>query len=887
MLIGNRLGLALALVVSCSAAALAAPPAPAPAAETVVLDDNAVWHCWLGWRTVQIANSDGRLVTLWDGKAKKNRPLSASEPPPANWFAADFDDSVWARSAGPFGINAWSQSYVDIFGPGNPGEVAMICIRGKFRVDDPAAVPGLKLLVDYHGGLIAYLNGKELLRSNLPAGDVTFDTLATTYPDEVYIRPDGKRLTERDSKEFPEPYANRVRHVELAIPADRLVKGANVLAVAVCRAPTAEVYMTAPTIGPAWPGPTTPWPHARIVNVKLSAAPEAAGKTQSATKRQPGIRVWNRSVLEPTDPTDFDDPLDKLAPVRIAGCRNGSFSGMVVVSSDAPIANLSAKAGELKQAGGSTIPASAVRVRFGLPDGTPYQWYNAPPLTCDSLLDGPPNPVAITDKRGGAICPVWLTVSVPRDAAPGEYAGKLTVSADGLPANAVDVRLAVSPFVLPAATKLTPHVGLIQSPDSVALQYKVEMWSPRHWELLDKTFELLGQVGNKTVYIPLLRETHFGNENSMVRWIRNADGSWSHDFSIVEKYLDLAAKHLGRPQFVILYLWERYTGQTYLGTGKDAVAAKGLLITVVDPKTGALSPAEGPKWDDPKIVEFLKPVVDGIRDRLAKRGMDGSMIFGLSGDMRPTKITAEVLKQVAPGVRWVNQAHPTLVDLYGIPAGYVTNVWNSGAPNDPLIKRNYYQPGKFVLATFPREGSKCVGPMRQYSSPVVPRLINEATVAAGMDGVGRVGADFWNVLSSKSAATGPGSIIARYPDSSWSQLGINHATSYMLGPGPDGPVSTIRFELLREGVQTTEARIQIERALGDPAARGKLGEELAARCDRLLDARVHAILRSGASGMAGGAQRNPYWWSFVSSPWQGRDTELFDLAAKVAEIVEK
>ncbi len=25
----------------------------------------------------------------------------------------------------------------------------------------------------------------------------------------------------------------------------------------------------------------------------------------------------------------------------------------------------------------------------------------------------------------------------------------------------------------------------------------------------------------------------------MVRWIRKADGSWAHDFSIVERYLDI------------------------------------------------------------------------------------------------------------------------------------------------------------------------------------------------------------------------------------------------------------------------------------------------------------------------------------------------------------
>jgi hypothetical protein len=160
-------------------------------------------------------------------------------------------------------------------------------------------------------------------------------------------------------------------------------------------------------------------------------------------------------------------------------------------------------------------------------------------------------------------------------------------------------------------------------------------------------------------------------------------------------------------------------------------------------------------------------------------------------------------------------------------------------------------------------------------------MINEATLAANIDGVGRVGADFWDVLPGKH----PGeryAINGRYPQSGWAQLGIQHATTYVLGPGPDGPCSTVRFELLREGLQTCEARIQIEKALADPAARGKLGAELAARCDQILDERTYAILRAGASGMAGGAKRNPYWWGFVGSGWQERDERLYALAAEVA-----
>lgn len=257
-------------------------------------------------------------------------------------------------------------------------------------------------------------------------------------------------------------------------------------------------------------------------------------------------------------------------------------------------------------------------------------------------------------------------------------------------------------------------------------------------------------------------------------------------------------------------------------------------------------------------------------------------MLGLSGDQRPSKAVAMVIGQAVPGAKWVSQAHPPLFDLFGIPAGYVTTVWNAGAPADPQMRRIYWKPGKAIYGTFPREGHKCIYPLRFSSSPVVPRMINEACVAAGLDGIGRVGADFWNVIATKSVDAPRISIAGRYPRSGWSQLNLSHGTAYMLGPGPAGPCATIRFELLREGVQATEARLQIERLLGDEAARAQIGPELAARCDRLLDARTYAIMRAGASGLAGGARRNPYWWGFVSGGWQERDAQLYALAAEAA-----
>jgi hypothetical protein len=44
----------------------------------------------------------------------------------------------------------------------------------------------------------------------------------------------------------------------------------------------------------------------------------------------------------------------------------------------------------------------------------------------------------------------------------------------------------------------------------------------------------------------------------MVRFIPKADGTFDYDFSIMDKYLDLAEKNMGKPKLVAFVAWELY-----------------------------------------------------------------------------------------------------------------------------------------------------------------------------------------------------------------------------------------------------------------------------------------------------------------------------------------
>ena len=80
------------------------------------------------------------------------------------------------------------------------------------------------------------------------------------------------------------------------------------------------------------------------------------------------FQVWNQNLLASDFDVEFGDRAEKLRPIEIAGARNGSFSGKLMVGSAGPIRGLTVTAADLKGPGG-IIPAANVTIRYGTPWG--------------------------------------------------------------------------------------------------------------------------------------------------------------------------------------------------------------------------------------------------------------------------------------------------------------------------------------------------------------------------------------------------------------------------------------------------------------------------------------------------------------------------------------
>ena len=138
--------------------------------------------------------------------------------------------------------------------------------------------------------------------------------------------------------------------------------------------------------------------------------------------------------------------------------------------------------------------------------------------------------------------PVWMTVSVPSDARPGKYSGKLTVTSSNAKARSLNVELTVADHVLPPARDWAFHLDLWQNPYSVARYENVPLWSEAHFEAMRPVMKMLADAGQKSVTATIMNRPWNGQTEdafgSMVTKIRRVDGTWLYDYTIFDRWVE-------------------------------------------------------------------------------------------------------------------------------------------------------------------------------------------------------------------------------------------------------------------------------------------------------------------------------------------------------------
>ena len=568
-------------------------------AETEILNAQSPRRVY--WRNGnRVAGANGKYRVPHDRFEALRNP-----DPPTNWTTPDFKDGDWA--------------YVGLDGSPDFGSMPMICSRARFGVSDPAKVSGLFLKIAFRGGVIVYVNGKELGRSHLPGGPVTAETLAEDYPDDVLLKPDGKQT----------------RSLTLAIPASALRMGINILAI--------ENHRAASHKGAGYGNPG--WPTSGMEAIRLTA--QSADGLVPNIARQKGVQVWNAGLMTMTGlEVSTPDPLVELKPIQLYSPLAGDGSGQVVVSADELLTGLAAACSDLTGPEGAKIPAGALRVRYAQSGGSYVRRLNP----FDALTD---QPMARTNLQ-----PVWVTATVPASAKPGTYTGMLSLS--GPTTTKVPLEMTVYGWTLPDPKQWKTKTSFFQSPENLAKYYKVPLWSDAHFKLIEQSLVLQGKLGDKVAHVLAVgadtANASLGAE-TMVLFKREGNHV-TPDFSAVERYLKLYKKYVGDPVAVILHVWTIHVD--WYNPKKDR-------STMVTFRMGdQLQRGTLPPFEDPSIAGLWDEVVAGMKRAMKSLDWPESALqFGMSEDSQPSRQTTAFFAKHFPDIKWALISH-----MQNLPPGF-------------------------------------------------------------------------------------------------------------------------------------------------------------------------------------------------------------------------
>src|SRR5688572_19337426 len=116
------------------------------------------------------------LVINMDSSWKYLKGTAEASSPNTAWRANGFNDASWSTANAPFyyGESLTGTRLTDM-----DGGYSSVFLRKTFDVSNPAQITGMELRSFSDDGFIAWINGVEVARYNMPAGNVAFNGTAS------------------------------------------------------------------------------------------------------------------------------------------------------------------------------------------------------------------------------------------------------------------------------------------------------------------------------------------------------------------------------------------------------------------------------------------------------------------------------------------------------------------------------------------------------------------------------------------------------------------------------------------------------------------------------------------------------------------------------------
>lgn len=524
---------------------------------------------------------------------------------------------------------------------------------------------------------------------------------------------------------------------------------------------------------------------------------------------QVNVTVWvvpSEQKVRPDDPVETNNLVwskeDKR--INVAGARNQHVSFQVVVTTPLPegYKNLNNMVDLEKTPGGFFIEASGLTSKQGkMISKEQIKFY----LEHYIMLYGKSSPIGNTGYWPDALAPlkvpfsmeasysvvknrpIWVDIPIPPGTPGGLYTGTITITQNGKSLESLNVEVKVYSFSLPDKTHLITYMNIDK-------EYLANFYhKPESSEEIDQ----LTQTYYKFLY-----------EHRMEPWINEQlePEIAVNDEKVTVKFNDARCKY-----YMDSLNTNRVLLNAYPSSLKSQITAK-----------------QFSKSFNQKVESYLSQV----KSYFEKNGWKDRLVFispidepDSKEDYEDTRKWANLVHEAAPGIPFLATKSPVTSEGFNYPLskkflewgtlrGYVNDFAIFGNDlNDPEVKQaiNEEQSKGGEITWYPTCGLRYPQPNYFIDAPALdPVMIPWITARYHMNGILYWALNFWTETPNpwRSAVTfipgfvcsdgyilnGEGSLL--YPG--------DYTKRYTRQPDVDGPVSSIRFELLREGIQDYE-----------------------------------------------------------------------------------
>ena len=457
--------------------------------------------------------------------------------------------------------------------------------------------------------------------------------------------------------------------------------------------------------------------------------------------------------------------------------RGERVHGQLVIWTGADLKDVTLTASALKGPGGKTIPAASV-----IPFFVRYT------MGAGQLLGDILEPARPIDLPGGSTRPIWVSVNVPPDAAPGVYNGALGVKDAAGNSLAFKLTVDVLSNVLPAPKQWSFHLDLWQHPWAVARIHGHKPWSPQHWGKLEEVLTLAANSGQKCLTATIVdrpwgRQTQdaFG---SMITPTRKADGTWTYDYTLFDKWVQFGFK-CGIDRQINCYSMVPWGNNLYY---HDAASGKYVKINA--------------KPGSKQYSDYWSPLLKDFAKHLKAKGwFEKTTIAMDERHLEDMKNMIALVDKVAPGMKITLAANKNLESIIDRIHDYCFAIRFKAKPELNLKRAAQGRQTTFYICCAPRRPNTF-----PFSPPAESTWLGWNAAARRYTGLLRWALCSYNIDPLKTTD---------YPRRRWPT-----GDCFLIYPGPR---SSIRFERLREGIQDYEKIRLLREALTKQGETGAAG----------------------------------------------------------------